>query len=185
VIENRTSGERIFIRQSADETGGALLSFELVLAPGGRVPSGHVHPEQQERFTVLDGRMKFRVGIRTTIANPGETVTVERGKPHHFANAGSGPARLLVEVRPALGMEELLETASALAGHETWRACIRRGIDLALFLREFEREITVPFLPRALVRALSHPVAWFATSTGLDERYRRRRAGQESTGTSA
>ncbi|MGH3533323.1 MAG: cupin domain-containing protein [Pseudonocardiaceae bacterium] len=70
VIENPISGERIVIRKAADETGGVLLVWELFLAPGGRVPSSHAHPEQEERFTVLDGRMEFRVGGRVVIVVP-------------------------------------------------------------------------------------------------------------------
>jgi len=38
VIDNPISGERIVIRQRADANGGALLVWELFLAPGGRVP---------------------------------------------------------------------------------------------------------------------------------------------------
>ncbi|MBO0706281.1 MAG: hypothetical protein J2P39_13235, partial [Candidatus Dormibacteraeota bacterium] len=54
VIENPVSGERIVIRRSGAETGGALLAFDLFLPPGAHVPAGHVHPEQEERFTVLE-----------------------------------------------------------------------------------------------------------------------------------
>ena len=45
VIENPLSGERIVIRTSGAETGGRLLAWDLYLAPGGRVPSSHSHPD--------------------------------------------------------------------------------------------------------------------------------------------
>ena len=183
VIENEVTGERIVIRRPAAETGGALLVFELVLAPGGHVPSGHAHPEQQERFTVLEGRVRFRVGGRTTLALPGDTVTVDPGTRHHFANADRRPARLQVEVRPALNMEELLATASALGRRERGIGRLRQVVDLALFLREFEREVAIPVLPVAVARALTRPLAWLATAGGLDGRYRRARAGRRTTGT--
>src|SRR5689334_15211043 len=62
VIVNPISGERIIIRVSGAETGGELLVFDLYLPPGGHVPAGHTHPSQEERFTLIEGLMRFRVG---------------------------------------------------------------------------------------------------------------------------
>jgi quercetin dioxygenase-like cupin family protein len=61
-IENPVSGERITFLQTARDTAGELLEFELELSPDGHVPGAHVHPEQEERFHVLEGTMKFRLG---------------------------------------------------------------------------------------------------------------------------
>src|SRR5215831_16952422 len=115
VIENPISGERIVIRQSGAETGGRLLSFDLYLPAGAHVPAGHVHPSQEERFTVVAGRMRFRIGRRTILANPGVTATVPPRTVHWFGNAGSGTAHARVEVRPALRMQEFFETQEAMA----------------------------------------------------------------------
>lgn len=176
VIENPLSGEQIVICQSAADTGGSALIWELTLAPGGRVPSSHAHPRQEELFTMLDGRMKFRVGWRSMTVGAGAVVRIRPGTVHHFANAGPGPARVLVQTRPALAMEDLLATAAALARdqHAAARA-IPRPVDLALFMRDFEPEVRAPYLPAALVRTVIRPLAWLARSRGLDSRYRRLR----------
>src|SRR5260221_13530461 len=76
VIDNPISGEHIVIRASGAETGGQLLAFDLFLPPGGHVPARHVHPGQEERFTMVAGLMRFRLGRRTIPAHPGETVPV-------------------------------------------------------------------------------------------------------------
>jgi quercetin dioxygenase-like cupin family protein len=176
VIVNPLSGEQITIRRAAAQSGGEVLDWELLLAPGGRVPSSHAHPEQEETFTVLDGRMKFRVGWQRLTAGPGQSVRIPPGKVHHFANAGDGPARVAVQSRPALRMEELLETAAALARdqHAAGRA-LPRPLELALFMTEFEREVRAPFLPAGLVRAVMRRLAALAGRHGLDERYQRLR----------
>ena len=173
VIENPLSGERITIRPRSD---GGVLEWDLLLAPGGRVPSSHAHPRQEEAFTVLAGRMRFRVGSRRVIAGPGDTVRVPPGTVHHFANAGSQPARVAVRTSPALSMQELLETAAAMAS-EQYAAGRRlpRPFDLALFMRDFEREVRAPYLPAALVGVVSRPLAWLARRRGSDARYRRLR----------
>ena len=173
IIENPATGERIVVRRTAAETGGALLQFELFLAPGGRVPSGHAHPEQEERFTVLEGRMRFRIGLRRRVVAAGESVTVAPGRSHSFANAGARPARVSVEVRPALHMQELLEVAAAISGEPRPRA-----FDLALFLHEFRREVAIPFLPAWLGRAVAGALARLARHLRADARYRDLRASR-------
>src|ERR1700728_1091055 len=175
VIVNPLSGEQITITATTAGTGG-VLEWELLLAPGGRVPSSHAHPEQEECFTVLDGRMRFRVGGRRITAGPGDTVLVPPGTVHHFANAGPRPARVAVQTWPALSMLELLETAAAMG--QAQHAAARRlptPVDLALFMRDFEREVRAPYLPAALVRTVLRPAAWLARRCGLDARYRRLR----------
>jgi quercetin dioxygenase-like cupin family protein len=178
VIVNPLSGEQITIRAAdAAGEGGGVLEWELVLAPGGRVPSSHAHPGQEERFTVLAGRLRLRVGGRRITAGPGQTVVVPPGTVHHFANASGAPARVAVATSPALGMRALLETAAALATEQ--HAAARRlpsPVDLALFMRDFEREVRAPYLPAALVRAVTRPAAWLARRCGLDARYRRLRS---------
>jgi quercetin dioxygenase-like cupin family protein len=175
VIENPLSGERITILAGQD---GGVLEWELVLAPGGRVPSSHAHPRQEECFTVLAGRMRFRVGGRRVVAGPGRTVRVPPGAVHHFANAGRTPARVAVQTRPALSMQQLLQTAAAMAQDQHAAARrLPRPLDLALFMRDFEREVRAPYLPAALVGAVIGPLTWLARRLGSDARYRRLRGG--------
>jgi mannose-6-phosphate isomerase-like protein (cupin superfamily) len=174
VIENPLSGEVITIHQTAAETHGRLLAWELVLAPGGRVPSSHAHPEQEEQFTVLEGRMNFRLGRRRVAAGPGQTVRIPPGTVHHFANRGPIHARVTVETRPALNMQALLETAAAMA-REQQSASRRlpRPVDLALFMLDFEREVRAPYVPRALMGRVTRLVAQLARRYGRDARYHR------------
>jgi quercetin dioxygenase-like cupin family protein len=173
VLDNPISGERFVFHQTASDTGGQLLAFDLLLTPDGRVPGGHVHPAQEERFQVQRGRVKFRKGLRTVVAEPGEEVVVPPGSYHRFANAGAGLAVVRVEVRPALTMEQLYETVVALARDgRTMGTGMPKPLDLALFMRAFEQEVQAPLAP-GLVRAATAPLAWLATQRGLERRYPR------------
>jgi quercetin dioxygenase-like cupin family protein len=173
VIENPTSGERIVIRESGAENGGELLCFDLFLPSGSSVPAGHVHPVQEERFTMVAGRMRFRVGRRTILATPGDVVTVPAGRAHWFGNAGDEVAHAVVEVRPALRMQEALAATEAIAqaGHLPGTR-LPRPSDLALFLLEFQQELAVPNVPAFLVRVVLAPLAWLGRRLGRDARYR-------------
>ena len=161
VIENPISGERIVVRQTAAETGGELFVFDLFLPPGAHVPARHAHPIQEERFTVLAGRMRFRLGRRTILAGSGETVVIPVGQGHWFGNIGTDTSHARVEVRPALRTEEFFAANEAMArsGHFLGTRLPRLS-DLARVLLEFEREVSVPNVPAFLVRVFLAPLAW-------------------------
>jgi quercetin dioxygenase-like cupin family protein len=163
VIGNPISGERIVIRRSGAQTDGRLLAFDLFLPPRGHVPASHVHPTQEERFTVVAGRMRFRLGRRTIVAGAGETVVVPPGTPHWFGNPGPGDSHAQVEVRPALRMEELFEMTEEVARAGRFLGTrLPRPTDLALLLLEFQREVAVPDVPASVVRLALSPLAWLA-----------------------
>lgn len=176
VIVNPLSGERITILEA--DPDGDMLVWELLLAPGGHVPSSHAHPGQEERFTVREGCMRFRVGWRRLLAGPGDTVVVAPGTVHHFANPGPEPARAQVRTSPALGMADLLETAAALAReqHAAGRA-LPRLAEMALFMRDFEAELATPVAP-GLMRRAARLLAAAAERRGPGTRYRRLRGNR-------
>lgn len=171
-IENPVSGERITFLQTARDTGGEKLEIEMELAPDGSVPGAHVHPEQEERFHVIEGTMKFRMGLRRIVAGPGETVVVPAGRVHRFSNGGDETARVRVEVLPALDMEQLFETTVELAMEgNVMRSGMPKPLHLALFVRRFAREVRAPFPPAWVVRLVMAPLAALARRRGYDERY--------------
>ena len=163
-LENPVTGERFTFTRTAATTDGELLAFDFALRPGGAVPIPHVHPIQTERFEVVSGRMRFRVGLRTLIAEPGDVVEVEPGVMHSFANAGDDDARMRIEVRPALDMEAMFAEviSMARAGRMGRRGLPRNPLQLAALARRYDRVAHAPFLSVGVQRALLAPFAAMA-----------------------
>jgi hypothetical protein len=140
------------------------LGFDFALRVGGAVPIPHVHPIQTERFEVLSGRMRFRIGLRTRIACPGDIVEVKPGVMHSFANAGDEEAQPHVEVRPALAMEDMLAEviAMARAGQMTRRGLPRNLLALASLARRYDREAHAPLMSAGFQRLLLAPLVFAA-----------------------
>jgi quercetin dioxygenase-like cupin family protein len=177
-VENPVTGERFTFTSTAASSDGELLAFDFALRPGGAVPMPHVHPEQSERFEVVEGEMRFRVGLRTIVAGPGDVLLVEPGVAHSFANAGAEDARLRVEVRPALAMEEMFADVVELAeaGRMSTRGMPRNLLDLALLARTYDREAHAPLLGRRLQRMLLAPLVALARRRDRVTQARRREA---------
>jgi quercetin dioxygenase-like cupin family protein len=175
-LENPVTGERFTFTHTAATTDGELLAFDFALRPGGAVPIPHVHPIQTERFEVVEGRMRFRVGFRTIVAEAGDVIEVAPGVRHSFANAGEEQARMRVEVRPALAMEDMFAEviAMAQAGRMNPRGMPRKLTDLATLARRYDLEAHAPFLSVPVQRILLAPLV----ALGRRRAARAQRAGR-------
>jgi uncharacterized RmlC-like cupin family protein len=126
-VENPATGELITFLSIAP---GLLVMDDLWPRPGHRAVE-HLHPEMEERWTVIEGRAAFRIGGAEDELGPGEWIVAPPGVPHLAWNPADGPVRLRVEMRPALRWAEFTER-------------LFRGDPPAELLREFSREIALP-----------------------------------------
>jgi mannose-6-phosphate isomerase-like protein (cupin superfamily) len=149
------------VLRTASGTNGEVLETEEWLAPGGAV--GIRHPRQEERFSVLSGRLGLHVGRDTRILRPGEALTIEPGVAHRFFNPGDEEAHFLGEVRPALRTEELFERMAALSRREGPAKGKPPGLlTLAPLLFEYRQEVALPTVPLRLQRAALAVAAFVA-----------------------
>jgi len=126
-------GFRLRLIATGAETGGELLEMEATYGGSGALPPAHLHPEQVERFEVLEGAMQTIIGGVERRYEVGETFEVPAGTLHQMT--GDGTARVRWQVRPALRTAEFFErlygTGEAGVGAE----------GVAEFLAEFSNEI--------------------------------------------
>ncbi len=76
-------GTLTIIKASGEETDGSFSMSEQ-LAPPGFSPPKHVHPEDDELFYVLSGRVTFEIDDERITATPGSTVYAPHGIPHSY-----------------------------------------------------------------------------------------------------
>jgi quercetin dioxygenase-like cupin family protein len=175
VMENPVTGERGVARIGTEQTGGELLVADLYIRPGGAVMGEHLHPAVEERFTVLRGRVGFRLAGRESIAEPGVRLIAPAEVPHDWWNAGPEEALVCVEIRPAARFEAFLKNAFGLAQDDKVN---RRGmpnlLQLAVFAREFDDVIQFTHPPRVVQRllfGLLAPLAWLLGYRGSYPEY--------------
>jgi len=101
-----------------EETGGAYMLAEAVLAPGGGIPL-HRHSEENESFYVQEGEIEFQLDDRILVATAGTFVYSPKGQLHRLTNTTSVPAKMLAWVMPA-GIEKfVLEMGKTVNGQIT------------------------------------------------------------------
>jgi mannose-6-phosphate isomerase-like protein (cupin superfamily) len=153
-LENPVTGEVMIFHETAGETGGKFVRVETIVKPDGFVAAAHVHPAQTERFDVLEGTLEFRVGKEIVRVGAGDELVVPPGTAHQFWNVGEGEAAFLMEVRPALKFESLIETMFTLAAEgKTGKRGLPGPFRLAVIAREHFDTVRLPFPPVVLQRA--------------------------------
>ncbi|CAA9472379.1 MAG: hypothetical protein AVDCRST_MAG85-46 [uncultured Solirubrobacteraceae bacterium] len=78
-----------------------LLLVEVTYHEPGKPPPKHLHPSQDEHFSVLDGRLSTNVAGKERVLEPGDTLDVPRGTAHQMWNAGPDPVRAHWTTKPA------------------------------------------------------------------------------------
>ena len=155
VLENPVSGQRLIVREPAQDTGGELLEVEAIYTkPMLSRPPAHYHPRQQERFDVLAGRLNVLVGGREWTLEEGEVLTVAPGVTHEMWAAEAG-TRVNWQTRPALKTEAFFETiwGPAKAGKVNNKG-VPSLLRVALIAREYEDKFRLASPPWAVQRLL-------------------------------
>jgi quercetin dioxygenase-like cupin family protein len=150
-IENG-AGERLIFERRSTGPRGDRLEGRNVVAPGAGPPM-HVHHQQEEGFTVQQGRLGYQMlGQPERFAGPGESVAFEPGQGHRFWNAGDGDLLLTAYVDPADNAEYLLTEMFA---SQRWNGGARPNLfDIAFLMTRYRSEFTMLAIPRAVQAAL-------------------------------
>jgi mannose-6-phosphate isomerase-like protein (cupin superfamily) len=154
VIENPVTGERLHFLATSADTKGEKVVVEATVKPNGFVAAAHVHPQQDERFEIREGRVGFKLDGKKIEAGPGDVILVPAGTAHKFWNAGDTDARFVTEVRPALEFERLIETMFSLAADgKTSRKGMPNPLRLAVIANAHFDDVRLPFPPAWMQKA--------------------------------
>jgi quercetin dioxygenase-like cupin family protein len=157
-IVDPNTGERLIFRKTAKETDGELLQFDWIGKAGWKAGPLHVHPYQEERFEVISGTLGSHVAGVERIHEAGEVVVAPAGSVHTVWNAGGEEEEVhsLVEFRPALRTETVLETLTGLArDSKTNKAGVPKNpLRLALIAHDYEDELYLTQPPLLVQRVI-------------------------------
>ncbi|HWI96688.1 MAG TPA: cupin domain-containing protein [Solirubrobacterales bacterium] len=157
-LENPCTGELGILVKAPWEGGDPSLEADLHVQPGGAVVGEHVHRHFDERFTVREGRIGFRLNGVESIAGPGDMVEIPRGSWHDWWNAGEEVGVARVRVSDGARFGQMIETLFGLArdGHTNEKG-MPDPLQLAMFASEF-RDVLVLRRPPAAVQSLAFGV---------------------------
>jgi quercetin dioxygenase-like cupin family protein len=143
----------------AFQQDGENLIVDCLVDSGGSLPA-HRHPRQVERWSVLDGQVRFRLGDQERLIGSADGVmVVTPSTDHGLANVSGREAHLRCRVEPALRLQAFLEESAAAAREGLFTA---RGLPTAWagpagsanFLERYRGETVLLKPPQPVQRAL-------------------------------
>jgi quercetin dioxygenase-like cupin family protein len=103
-------GTTFVLVQSAQDTKGERVEFEIMLQPGAPSPPPHFHPRQTEKWHVIEGTLSVQIDGDWRELAAGESVTMSPGQVHTLRNRSNGVVRVRDVHVPAGDFQEYIET---------------------------------------------------------------------------
>jgi quercetin dioxygenase-like cupin family protein len=173
-IENPVTGERVVVRVGTEDSEDQLLEVDTYVRPGGAVTGEHIHPAIEKSFTVVSGRVGFRLNGRESITELDRPLRVPAGVAHDWWNAGEEEAHIIVEIRPGERFEKMARNLFGLAQDgKTNSKGMPNLLQAAISAREFSDVLYFTKPPLVVQRLLFGAPAAIAWSLGYRGSYPR------------
>lgn len=171
---NPATGEWITYTATAETSGGQLARFHWRSVPGG-VITEHIHPRQEEQFTIVAGEARFTLNGQERVARAGETVVIPAGVPHSVGNPGPADISGVVDRRPALQAKEFHEALAGLVadGKTTAAGAPKNPLQLGATFWHFRHESRVTSAPIWVQNLILPPLWALAKVFGVHPYYER------------
>jgi quercetin dioxygenase-like cupin family protein len=105
-----TRSESITVVDSTPER----LLVQARYGPGGKPPPKHFHPAQDERFEVIEGALRFRLGSAEHDIDAGAEISIPSGVAHQVWNPHDHNALVAWETSPGLRTEQWFRAVDAM-----------------------------------------------------------------------
>lgn len=138
---------------------GENLVVETWLEPGGKLPP-HLHPHQEERWSVVEGEVRFQLGNDKRVIGPQDgEMLVRPGTKHGLESVSDAEAHLRCLAIPARDLQAFLEDSAAAAREGLFmRGGIPRNLRgarwAAAFLKRHRDDVVMSFPPRFVQSAM-------------------------------
>jgi quercetin dioxygenase-like cupin family protein len=150
--------------ETTAETDGALHAQEARYIPHSQLPPYHCHPNQDERFQIIEGGLEFTISGDQRVVRAGDEIAIPRGAYHQARNPFDAPAIVRWETRPAMRSAELYRDLYAATARHRGRPPLHEA---AAILREYRHEFRLARPPVLIQRIVFGCLAPFGKAALL------------------
>lgn len=144
-----TPTDSVTVRHSGPE----VLEVEATYGGAGKPPPEHFHPDQDEHFEVVAGKLRVRAGDDDRTLEAGDEIGIPRRTTHQMWNPGPDEARVRWRTRPAGRTEQWFEAIDRLhRDGKVGRNGMPGPLAFAVLLTEYSDVFRLAAGPEPLVR---------------------------------
>jgi quercetin dioxygenase-like cupin family protein len=107
-------GTTFVVVESAADSDGRRVEFEITMPAGAMGPPKHFHPRQEESWRVVEGELSVLVDGTWHTLGAGESMSIKPNVLHTLRNRSDAAVRFRDVHEPALDFEEYIEALAAL-----------------------------------------------------------------------
>jgi len=129
----------------------------VTIEPHQKGPPLHLHADQDERWTVITGRLAVRSGSNTLSLGASEVHCVPKGTPHTFWNDSDEPCTFRYELTPGSRFTSMMRTFAMLAKDGRIRSLtdLRSVMHMAQVFVEFGDHVQAVAPPHWVMRLMA------------------------------
>jgi quercetin dioxygenase-like cupin family protein len=129
---NPVTGTRTVFRATAESTDGAYVEVEATYPANSAKPPLHLHPGQDEHFTVLSGHLHVLVdGIEREL-QAGDVLEVPRGSSHQLWGGAHEDSVVQWRITPALRTDQMFFDLWQAAAENAFQPDLLRAYTITL-----------------------------------------------------
>jgi len=102
-------GTSFLIVESAADSGGKRIEFEITMPSGALGPPKHFHPQQDESWRVVEGELSVFVDGDWRTLRGAESLAIPPNTVHTLRNRSGAPVRFRDVHEPALDFQDYIE----------------------------------------------------------------------------
>jgi mannose-6-phosphate isomerase-like protein (cupin superfamily) len=131
-LVNPVTGTRTLFLATAASTDGAYVEVEATYPAHSTKPPLHLHPSQDEHFTVVSGHLHALVDGVERDLRAGDVLEVTKGVSHQMWGGESGPSVVLWRTTPALRTDQMLFDLWQAAADNAFQPDLLRAYSITL-----------------------------------------------------
>lgn len=115
------SGTTFTIVESAADSAGERVEFDITVGPGAHGPVRHFHPGQEERLRLVSGQLSIELDGEWHVLREGESRVIAPGTVHTYRNDSGETVRFRDRHSPALDFQDYIEDLARVTGGQGFR----------------------------------------------------------------
>lgn len=171
IITNKITGDVVEFLETSAETGGKYTKIKFTVKPGGFNPVEHVHPQFDESFKVLSGKLSYTLDGDSFHISAGGKITLPKGIPHTHFNGETEDLVMEQTFTPSLDVEVFLENLLGLTADGRLHKGAPEFLQVMVWLRKLKAKTYLAKIPLGIQNFLSFLLAPVGSILGYRASY--------------
>ncbi len=171
IIVNKITGDIVEFLATSAETAGKFTRIKFTIKPGGFKAVEHLHPQFDESFKILSGKLTYILNGEKNSIKAGQQITLPKGIKHVHFNDEREDLVMEQTFSPSLDVEVFLQNLFGLTAEGRFKNGSPQFLQLIMWQRKLEAKTYITKIPVGAQKLLSYALAPVGSMLGYKASY--------------